>query len=73
MIFGENYTEYEIVKTLKSAKIRDLHKVQTKVFGLEDGDTIKVAIIPELDNEYIDTFKFCNTNIQHIAERKLLR
>ena len=54
MIFDANI-EFKYMRSYKTAKIKDFEKIKKKVAVLEDGDSIKITMIPGDSNIVIDT------------------
>ena len=54
VIFDANI-EFKYMRSYKTAKIKDFEKIKKKVAVLEDGDSIKITMIPGDSNIVIDT------------------
>ncbi|MBE5860251.1 MAG: hypothetical protein E7301_09035 [Butyrivibrio sp.] len=54
VIFDANI-EFKYMRSYKTAKIKDFEKIKKKVAVLEDGDSIKITMIPGNSNIVIDT------------------
>ncbi|MCF8020047.1 MAG: hypothetical protein K9L62_11655 [Vallitaleaceae bacterium] len=58
VVFKKEFPIPKIVRTFKSALMKDLDKVKKKVEVLENGDSIKVTFEAKGDKQYIEKFFF---------------
>lgn len=57
-IFGVEYRIPQVIKCLNRVRFANAHKLKKKINVLDKGDTIRVTLLPDGDNTFIDEINF---------------